>query len=87
MEIKFKVIVNIPAESVEALGISEDTLFKTSFENGRLVLTMLEDYDFEEDEDEFDDDFDQNCGDEECECGCDNCEHFCRHCGRCVLDD
>ena len=36
MEIKFKVIVNIPAESVEALGISEDTLFKTSFENGRL---------------------------------------------------
>ena len=66
MEIKFKVILNIPTESINALGITEDTLFKTTIEDGKLILEMLEDEDFDDD-----DDF------EECECGCDNCEHFC----------
>ena len=85
MEIKFKVILNIPTESIEALGITEDTLFKTTVEDGKLVLEMLEDEDF--DEDEFDDDDYDDDDIVECECGCNNCEHFCHHCGRCVLDD
>ena len=76
MEIKFKVILNIPTESINALGITEDTLFKTTIEDGKLILEMLEDENFDDD-----DDF------EECECGCDNCEHFCHRCGRCVLDE
>ena len=85
MEIKFKVILNIPVESIEALGITEDTLFKTTFEDGKLVLVMLDDEDF--DEDDYEDEYDEDDDFDECECGCSNCEHFCHHCGRCVLDD
>lgn len=41
MELNFKLTYNIPEELIKALGINEDTLFCTSYENGTLCIETV----------------------------------------------
>ena len=41
MELNFKLTYNIPEELIKALGINEDTLFCTSYEDGTLCVEAV----------------------------------------------
>ena len=67
MEINCKLTFNIPEELIDALGISEDTVFETYYENGSLHIHPLteaelaeleDDIDDEDEDDEDEDDYD-----------------------------
>lgn len=80
MEIKFKVILNIPEDIRKQAGITEDTLFQTSFVDGKVILEAIDEDEYTEDDLYGEDD---DCDRED---GCENCEFYCPHCGKCVLD-
>ena len=96
MEIKCKVSFALPEELINALNITEDTAIYASFSEGRVVLEIADDDEFDEyeyDEEDFDEDdyteddlYDED-DDYDCdEDDCDHCEYFCQHCGKCVLN-
>lgn len=45
MELNFKLTYNIPEELIKALGINEDTLFCTSYEDGTLCVEAVNEED------------------------------------------
>ena len=47
MELNFKLTYNIPEELIKALGINEDTLFCTSYEDGTLCVEAVNEEDAE----------------------------------------
>ncbi len=49
MDIRTKFTLNIPEALIQALGITEDTLFVVSFDDGRLIIEPI----FEETEDDL----------------------------------
>ena len=80
MEINCTMTVTIPEELVKLLGITEDTLFETYFEDGVLYIRPLSDEEIAEleDEDEFEDDEDDRLSLEvndnwECDGECEEC--------------
>lgn len=52
MEINCKLTFNIPEELIDALGISEDTVFETYYENGALHIHPLTEAELAELEDD-----------------------------------
>ncbi len=79
MEIKSQININLNEGLCDALGINEDTIFVTRFENGKLIIEIVEDEDDEVSEDDL---YDEG----ECSSGCENCEFFCHRCGKCIID-
>ena len=81
MEINCKLTFNIPEELIDALGISEDTVFETYYENGSLhihPLTEAELAELEGDIDDEDEDGDRLSVEVkenwECDGDCESCE-------------
>ena len=95
MERNFELSINLSEEVAEKFGIDENTEFDTYYEDGRLVIAVVdEDEEYYDDEDEyFDDDEDEYYEDEDdeyidCdEIDCEDCEYCCPHFGECTLDD
>ena len=89
MEINFELSINISEEIAEKLGIDESTVFDIHYEDGRLIIAVVdedEEYYDEDDEDYYDDEED----DEYIDCTEDDCDEFeyrCPHCGKCTLDE
>ena len=58
MERNFELSINISEEIAEKLGIDESTVFDTYYEDGRLIIAVVdedEEYYDEDDEDYYDD--------------------------------
>lgn len=95
MERNFELSINISEEIAEKLGIDESTVFDTYYEDGRLIIAVVdedEEYYDEDDEDYNDEDEDEDEDDEDeyidcTEDDCDECEYRCPHCGECILDE
>ena len=83
MEIKFKITADIPAETVKVLGITENTIFGTYYENGKIVIEKVDNEEVDVlENDEYDNEF---CKVEGCKCA--ECEYFCSHFGKCTIED
>ena len=91
MERNFELSINISEEIAEKLGIDESTVFDTYYEDGRLIIAVVdedEEYYDEDNEDYYDDE--ENEDDEYVDCtedDCEECEYCCPHCGECILDE
>jgi hypothetical protein len=94
---EFKIKVRIDNALIKALGIDEDTVFETYFDDGEIVIRPVSAEEISELSPCEDCPFDSKCicdTDEEpddivCPEGvesCEECEYFCPHCGRCVLE-
>ena len=80
MERNFELSINISEEIAEKLGIDESTVFDTYYEDGRLIIAVVD-----EDEEYYDEEDDEyiDCTEDDC----DECEYRCPHCGECTLDE
>ena len=76
MEIEVKIKIAMPDEVAENLGIDEDSVLESYYEDGYIYIHKVDDDELNELAHEDDD-----CSD------CENCEMFCPHCQSCILDD
>ena len=57
MDFRMKITLTLPEEMIKTMGITEDTLFITSYENGQIQIEPYDEEDLEDDfpyEDAFD---------------------------------
>jgi len=102
MDIKLRFTIPLPEGLVESLDIDEETALEAYIDDGKLVVTTLDDDDFDSFvcdgdcdncdmcNDDFGDEFDDEADFEDCPTGeydCEDCEFFCKHCGACNYDD
>lgn len=73
-----EMVIVLPEKTVKSLGLDEDTIFETYFEDGKIVIHVLDEDDLDEVEDCEDSDIPEECFE---------CPHFCWHCGVCTLDE
>ncbi len=77
MEFDVRIKIDLTDEVAETLGIDEDSVLETYYDNGYLYIQKVDD---DELEDLSHDDMSES---EECE----DCALFCPHCQHCILDD
>lgn len=75
MEIDVRIKIDLPNEVADTLGIDEDSVLESYYENGYIYIRKVDDDELEELAHESD------C--EECE----ECAMLCPHCQHCILDD
>ena len=80
MEFDVRIKIDLPDEVAETLGIDEDSVLETYYDNGYLYIRKVDD---DELEDLSHDDMSES---EDCE-DCEDCAMFCPHCQHCILDD
>jgi hypothetical protein len=76
MEIEVKIKIAMPDEVANTLGIDEDSVLESYYEDGYIYICKVDDDELDELAHEYDD-----CTD------CEGCEMFCPHCQNCILDD
>ncbi len=72
----------LPEDLLDALGINEDSMFETYFEDGRVRIRLLDEVDCQEEAENEDvvDDEDLNIPEK-----CVLCPNFCWHCRKCTI--
>ncbi len=63
MDFRMKITLTLPEEMIKTMGITEDTLFITSYENGQIQIEPYDEDDIEDDfpdEDAFDEEYDDD---------------------------
>ncbi|MBQ8408419.1 MAG: hypothetical protein IJY39_06090 [Clostridia bacterium] len=63
MDFRMKITLTLPEEMIKTMGITEDTLFITSYENGQIHVEPYDEDDLAEDfpdEEEFEEDYDDD---------------------------
>ena len=75
MEIDVRIKIDLPNEVADTLGIDEDSVLESYYENGYIYIRKVDDDELEELAHESD------C--EECE----ECAMLCQHCQHCILED
>ena len=78
MNDKNEMALVLPEKTVKALGLDEDTAFETYFEDGKIIIHVLDEDDLNDIEDDEDSDIPEECFE---------CPHICRRCGVCTLDE
>lgn len=73
-----EMILVLPEKTIKALGLDEDTIFESYFEDGKIIIHVLDEDDLGEIDEYEDDDIPEECLE---------CPHFCRRCGVCTLDE
>lgn len=73
-----EIVLVLPGKTLKSLGIDEDTAFETYFEDGKIIIHVLDDDELDELENYEDNDIPEECFE---------CPHFCWHCGVCTLDE
>lgn len=73
----------LPEDLLDALGINEDSMFETYFEDGRVRIRLLDEEECQEEAENEDvvDDEDLNIPEK-----CVLCPNFCWHCRKCTID-
>lgn len=75
MEIDVRIKVALPDEVANTLGIDEDSVLESYYEDGYICSRKVDDEELEKLSDECD------------MCDCEKCEMFCPHCQHCILND
>lgn len=75
MEIDVRIKVALPDEVANTLGIDEDSVLESYYEDGYIRIRKVDDEELEKLSDECD------------MCDCEKCEMFCPHCQHCILND
>ena len=75
MEIDVRIKIDLPNEVADTLGIDEESVLESYYENGYIYIRKVDDDELEELAHESD------C--EECE----ECAMLCPHCQHCILED
>lgn len=73
-----EMILVLPEKTIKALGLDEDTIFESYFEDGKIIIHVLDEDDLGEIDEYEDDDIPEECLE---------CPHFCQRCGVCTLDE
>lgn len=71
MDLKLKLTVTLPEELTETLGITENTLFGTSYEDGHIIIESYNEDEFVSPDEEYDED--------EKYCSCCKCKYCTKH--------
>ena len=71
MDINFRLTFDVSPMIADALELSEDTMFETYYDDGKIIVQTVDDNDLVED---------ANCEFDECE----ERSHFCPHCSECT---
>lgn len=73
----------LPEDLLDALGINEDSIFETYFEDGRVRIRLLDEEECQEEAENEDvvDEEDLNIPEK-----CVLCPNFCWHCRKCTID-
>lgn len=75
MEFDVRIKIDMPDEMADTLGIDEDSVLESYYENGYIYIRKVDDDEIEELTHE--DDCDE----------CEDCAMLCPHCQHCILDD
>lgn len=75
MEFDVIIKIDMPDEMADTLGIDEDSVLESYYENGYIYIRKVDDDEIEELTHE--DDCDE----------CEDCAMLCPHCNHCILDD
>lgn len=75
MKFDVRIKIDMPDEMADTLGIDEDSVLESYYENGYIYIRKVDDEELEELTHE------DNCE----ECG--DCAMLCPHCHHCILDD
>ncbi len=81
MDYRAEFTITLPEELLDVLGIDEDTMFESYFEDGKIKVRII-DEDFEDDYDD-----EEIYEDDEIPEECTECPHYCWRCGVCTLDE
>lgn len=75
MEFDVRIKIDMPDEMADTLGIDEDSVLESYYENGYIYIRKVDDDEIEEliHEDDCDE--------------CEDCAMLCPHCQHCILDD
>ena len=68
MDFRMKLTLTLPEEMIKTIGITEDTLFITTYEDGKIYIEPYDEDDLAEDfpnEEELNDDYDDDAMDED----------------------
>ncbi len=75
MKFDVRIKIDVPDEVADTLGIDEDSVLESYYENGYIYIRKVDDDEIEELTHE--DDCDE----------CEDCAMLCPHCQHCILDD
>lgn len=75
MEFDVRIKIDMPDEMADTLGIDEDSVLESYYENGYIYIRKVDDDEIEELTHEDD------CVE------CEDCAMLCPHCQHCILDD
>lgn len=73
MEFDVKIKIDLPDEVADTLGINEDSVLESYYENGYIYIRKVDENELEELAHDHDD--------------CTDCEMYCPHCQSCLLDE
>lgn len=75
MEFDVKMKIDLPDEVADTLGIDEDSVLESYYENGYIYIHKVDD-----------DELEELTHEDDCE-ECEDCAMLCPHCNHCILDD
>lgn len=75
MKFDVRIKIDVPDEVADTLGIDEDSVLESYYEDGYIYIRKVDDDEIEEliHEDDCDE--------------CEDCAMLCPHCNHCILDD
>lgn len=75
MEFDVRIKIDLPDEVADTLGIDEDSVLESYYENGYIYIRKVDD-----------DEIDELTHEDDCD-ECEDCAMLCPHCQHCILDD
>lgn len=75
MKFDVRIKIDVPDEVADTLGIDEDSVLESYYENGYIYIRKVDD-----------DEIDELTHEDDCD-ECEDCAMLCPHCQHCILDD
>lgn len=75
MKFDVRIKIDLPDEAADTLGIDEDSVLESYYENGCIYIRKVDD-----------DELEELIHEDDCE-ECEDCAMLCPHCQHCILDD
>jgi len=75
MKFDVRIKIDVPDEVADTLGIDEDSVLESYYEDGYIYIRKVDD-----------DEIDELTHEDDCD-ECEDCAMLCPHCQHCILDD